>query len=444
MSEPSPLIGAPLAPTMARLAVPGVIGALLTSTPGLIEVIFLKESGAGALAAVALVYPLIILAGMFSAGAFGGAVSGFVARAIGASDYEEAGTVLVCAVIISVIGGLLMWLLVVQLGPFLYEYASDSAQVSEAAQRYSVLLFPAILAYWLINMLSSVLRGAGDMVRPAFVAASLLASYCLLGYFTIPGLEASLNEAIESAALAMAGSYLFALSIAIFFIGRKNQRIRFRISAFKLETFKGILKQGLLAASSSVMTIIYAMVTTLLLSQFGTDWLAGFGLAVRLELIMVPVIFGIGSSMIAIVGAHAGAGLRDQAISIAWKGIFVNVAMIGSIGILLSLFPGIWCGLVGSDTVVIQNCRQSLQVIAPTYAFFALGLGGYLASQALNTLEFPVFGALLRLLLVVSGLFWISNQNSINEVLYLIAIAAIVYDVVVVLGLRFWSWKTNK
>ncbi|MDC0214870.1 MATE family efflux transporter, partial [Gammaproteobacteria bacterium] len=186
MSEPSPLIGAPLASTMARLAVPGVIGALLTSTPGLIEVIFLKESGAGALAAVALVYPLIILAGMFSAGAFGGAVSGFVARAIGAGDYEEAGTVLVCAVIISVIGGLLMWLLVVQLGPFLYEYASDSVQVSEAAQRYSVLLFPAILAYWLINMLSSVLRGAGDMVRPAFVAASLLASYCLLGYFTIP------------------------------------------------------------------------------------------------------------------------------------------------------------------------------------------------------------------------------------------------------------------
>ena len=76
---------------------PGVIGALLTSLPGLFEAAFLKEAGAEALAAAALVYPLVILSGMFSAGAFGGAVSGFIARAIGSGDAEEASGVLVCA-----------------------------------------------------------------------------------------------------------------------------------------------------------------------------------------------------------------------------------------------------------------------------------------------------------------------------------------------------------
>ena len=86
MNNPSPLIGAPLAPTMFKLAVPGVIGAVLTTMPGLLEATFLKESGTGALAAVALVYPLVILSGMFSAGAFGGAISGFIARAIGAGN----------------------------------------------------------------------------------------------------------------------------------------------------------------------------------------------------------------------------------------------------------------------------------------------------------------------------------------------------------------------
>ena len=55
MTQTSPLVGAPLLPTMFRLAVPGVIGALLFSTPGLIEASFLKASGADALAAVALV-----------------------------------------------------------------------------------------------------------------------------------------------------------------------------------------------------------------------------------------------------------------------------------------------------------------------------------------------------------------------------------------------------
>jgi putative MATE family efflux protein len=426
---------------MFRLAVPGVIGAFLTSTPGLFEATFLKASGADALAAVALVYPIVILAGMFSAGAFGGAVSGFTARAIGAGNYDEASTILTCAVLISLVGGIIMWALVVLLGPFLYQYATDSIVVSEAAQHYAMLLFPVIPAYWLINMLSSVLRGSGDMIRPAVIAASLLATYILLAVFMIPNREGDLDVAIKAAALAMAGAYILAALMTIYFIGQAKQPIPFYMSAFKSDTLVQILKQGLLAASQSIMTIIYALTTTLIFSRFGTDWLAGFGLAVRLELIMVPVIFGIGASMIAIIGAYVGAGQRQQAISIAWRGIGVNVALIGLLGLFLSIFPQSWCSIVGSDPSVIANCSQSLRIIAPTYAFFALGLSCYLASQALNTLNFPVIGALLRLLVAATGLYWISQTTPINNALYLVAAAAVIYGIVVAVGLRFGPWR---
>ena len=440
MSQTSPLVGAPLGPTMFRLAVPGVIGALLFSLPGLIEAGFLKTSGADALAAVALVYPLIILAAMFSAGAIGGAVSGLTARAIGAGDHEEASAVLVCAVLISIVGGVLMWLLVVQFGPLLYNYASDSATVVQAAQRYATLIFPAITAYWLVNMLCSVLRGSGDMVRPALIAATLLLSYSVLAWLIIPNEAATLDQSMKSAAFAMAGSYLIALLLAVWCIGRNGQPVRFNLAAFQLQTLTRILKQGLLAASQSVMTITYAMVTTVLFSRFGTDWLAGFGLAVRLELIMVPVIFGIGSSLIAIVGAYVGAGQRDRAVSIAWRGVLINAVLVGCVGLLLALFPGTWCGLVGSDAQVIEHCSQSLRVVAPTYVFFALGLGCYFGSQGLNTLGFPVLGAFLRLLVVTTGLFWVTSATSINTVLYLVAAAVVVYGAFVTIALKLGPW----
>lgn len=441
MTNSSPLIDAPLGPTMFRLAVPGVIGALLTSMPGLIEAAFLKEAGVEALAAVALVYPLVILCGMFSAGAFGGAVSGFIARAIGAGDPEEASGVLVCAVLISIVGGLLMWLLIVLFGPLIYQYASDNVTVTDSAHYYATLLFPIIPAYWLINMLSSVLRGSGDMLRPAAVAASLLASYTVLAWLLIPLDNPTTLAAIEGAAFAMAGSYLFAASMVVYFISLKSQPIRFRLAAFRVELLVRILKQGFLAATQSVMTVVYALLTTVIFSQFGTDWLAGFGLAVRLELIMVPVIFGIGASMIAIVGAYVGAGRRQEAIAIAWRGIGANVLLIGSLGVLLSLFPNLWCSMVGSDPAVIGNCGQALTVVAPTYAFFALGLSCYLASQALTTLSFPVFGAFARLVLVATGLYWISAQTNINLALYLVAAAAVLYGVVVAVGLRLGPWR---
>ena len=191
------------------------------------------------------------------------------------------------------------------------------------------------------------------------------------------------------------------------------------------------------------MTITYALVTTVLFSRFGTDWLAGFGLAVRLELIMVPVIFGMGASLIAIVGAYVGAGQRERAITIAWRGILINAALVGIVGILISLFPKTWCGLVGSDPTVINHCSQSLRVIAPTYVFFALGLGSYFASQGLNTLRFPVIGALLRLLIVASGLYWLTTSTSVTTALFLVASAVIAYGMFVVMGLKFVDWRKS-
>ncbi len=441
MSQTSPLVGAPLASTMFRLAVPGVIGALLFSSPGLVEASFLKAAGADALAAVALVFPLVILAAMFSAGAIGGAVSGLTARAIGAGDYKEASAVLVCAVLISIVGGLLMWLLVVQFGPLLYHYASDSQTVVSAAQRYAALVFPAIPAYWLINMLCSVLRGSGDMVRPAATAAVLLLSYTLFAFALIPRENVSLDIAIPAAAYAMIGSYVVTLLVAVFFIWQQRQPVRFDVSAFRMATLLGILKQGLLAASQSVMTITYTLITTLLFARFGTDWLAGFGLAVRLELIMVPVIFGIGASLIAIVGAYVGAGQRQRAISIAWRGVLINMALVGAIGFLFAVFPGSWCTMVGSDTTVIDHCSQSLRLIAPTYAFFALGLGCYFASQGLDTLHYPVLGALLRLMVVATGLFWVTENTGANVVLYLVAGAVVLYGLFVAAGLKYGPWR---
>ncbi|OED36152.1 hypothetical protein AB833_28440 [Chromatiales bacterium (ex Bugula neritina AB1)] len=441
MTTTSPLVGAPLGRTMFRLAVPGVIGALLFSSPALVEATFLKSAGADALAAVALVFPLIILAGMFSAGAIGGAISGRTARAMGAGDHREASAVLVCAVLISLVGGVVMWLLVVQLGPYLYNYASDSQSVTNAAQRYAALVFPAIPAYWLVNMLCSVLRGNGDMKRPALVAGVMLLSYIVFAAMLIPGEGSTIEEAIPAAAYTMIASYCVALLAAVYFIGQRNQPIRFLPGAFRWATLTGILKQGLLAASQSMMTIVYALVTTLLFGRFGTDWLAGFGLAVRLELIMVPVIFGIGASIIAIVGAYVGAGQRRAAISIAWRGVLINTVIVGCVGLLFSLFPGTWCGLVGSDATVIDNCSQSLRVVAPTYALFALGLGCYFASQGLNTLQFPVLGAFFRLLIVASGLFWVSQATPVVYALYLVACAVVVYGLFVALALRYGPWR---
>ena len=159
---------------------------------------------------------------------------------------------------------------------------------------------------------------------------------------------------------------------------------------------------------------------------------------------MIPVIFGIGASLIAIVGAHAGAGLRERAIQIAWRGTAANVVAVGLIGVAFALVPQIWCTPLSSAESVATHCGQTLQILGPFYGFFALGLGLYFASQGLNTLLFPVAGAGLRLLIVVTGLFWVSESTGPSTILWTLAGAMVAYGLFVALSLKQFAWRQQR
>lgn len=444
MTQTSPLIGKPLGPMMFRMAVPGVIGAILFSCFAIVEAAWLRRIGTDALAAVAMVFPLLMLAAMFSQGAIGGAVAGSIARALGAGDQERARSILMCAIVIAIVGGALMYLLILWLGPWLYQRTTSNPLVAVAAEQYAAIVFAAMPAFWLIGMLSSVLRGSGDMVRPAIVAAVLVLSYAGFAAVFLTDTELTLDSAMRRAGWALVLSFVTASIAAICFIVQPTQPVQLKFSSLRLSTMSAILRQGLIASSQSFMTFGYALVTTVLFSRFGTDWLAGYGLAVRLELFMVPVIFGIGASLIAIVGAHVGAGLRREAISIAWKGVFINTAIMGIIGVFFAVYPGLWCTFLGSDDNVIANCSQSLRFVAPTFAFFALGLGSYFASQGLNTLGYPVIGAFIRLAVVATGLLWITDSTPVIYALSLVVLAVVLYGLTVAVGLKLGPWATRR
>jgi len=239
-------------------------------------------------------------------------------------------------------------------------------------------------------------------------------------------------------------SYVVALVVASACTFRRGQVVRFRPGSYRSSIMKALLKQGLLASSQSLMTVLYTLVATLLFGRLGVDWLAGYGLAVRLELIMVPVIFGLGGSLIAIVGVNVGAGLHDKAIAIAWKGVFTNALIVGLAGLCFAWQPQLWCGAFGSSAQIVSHCSQSLQFIGPTYGFFAIGLGCYFASQALNTLQAPVAGALLRLVIVSSGIFWVTSATSPTLLLSVIALAVVSYGVFVAVMLYQRGWSKTK
>ena len=68
------LLEAPVGPTILRLALPNVVVMVVQASIGLIETYFVAKLGLDALAGMALVFPLLMLLQMVSAGAMGGGI----------------------------------------------------------------------------------------------------------------------------------------------------------------------------------------------------------------------------------------------------------------------------------------------------------------------------------------------------------------------------------
>src|SRR5215472_376755 len=114
------LIEAPITATLLRLAAPNVLMMLAQASVGLIETYFVGKLGTAALAGVALVFPVVMLMQMMSAGAMGGGISSAIARAIGAGRRADANALSLHALIIGLLFGLVFTIALILGGEPLY------------------------------------------------------------------------------------------------------------------------------------------------------------------------------------------------------------------------------------------------------------------------------------------------------------------------------------
>src|SRR5881409_3524921 len=158
------LLEGPIVGTLLRLATPNVLVMFVQAAVGLIETYFVAKLGTDALAGVALVFPVLMLMQMLSAGAMGGGISSAIARALGAGRREDASALVLHAVVINVFLGLCFSAAFLLFGPQLYRAMGGRAGSLEAALQYSNVVFAGNVLVWLLNALASSIRGTGNML----------------------------------------------------------------------------------------------------------------------------------------------------------------------------------------------------------------------------------------------------------------------------------------
>ena len=114
------LLEAPIGRTILRLAMPNVVVMVVQASIGLIEAYFVGKLGTDALAGMALVFPILMLFQMVSAGAMGGGILSAIARTLGSGRNDDANALVWHAVVIALGLGILTTVAVLLAGPKLY------------------------------------------------------------------------------------------------------------------------------------------------------------------------------------------------------------------------------------------------------------------------------------------------------------------------------------
>ena len=397
------LLEAPILPTIARLAAPGMVLALFQTAVSIADTHFVGRLGTDALAGLALVFPLVMLLQMTSAGAMGGGVSSAVARALGAGDEAGARNLVAHALVIALTAGLGFTAIMLVLGRGLYALLGGSGAALAQAVVYSNVLFAGAVLVWLANTLASVLRGSGNTLVPALaLAGAALVQIPLSGALTL-GWRPFPAFGIAGAALAYAIAFgLASVGMAAYLW---SSVLRPRGADWRLEggPFYEILRVGALSSLSSLQTVLTAVVLTGFVGTFGTAALAGYGVGVRLELLQIPIVFAIGQALVVMVGTHIGAGRHARAKSIAWTGTAAAIAVTLAIGLCAALFPAAWVRIFSDDPAVIETGSLYLRIVAPFYPLFGAGMALYFASQGAGRMVLPMLAGTARLAIVVAG-----------------------------------------
>ena len=436
------LLHGPIVPTLLRMAWPNVLVMLAQASTGLIETWWVSRLGLDALAGMALVFPGFMMMQMLSAGAMGGGISSAIARALGGGRRADADTLVLHAIIVNVALGLLFSGLVLAFGPSLYRALGGDGGSLDAALQYSNVVFAGTVLVWLMNALASAIRGTGNMLVPSaavcvgVVLLVPLSPVLIFGVGPVPALG------MAGAGAAVVVTTALTASALGWYLLSGRALVRPRLARLRWAFFWDILRVGAVGSVSTLQTTLTVALTTALVgAAAGPDAVAGYGTGARLEYLLVPLVFGLGAPLVALVGTNIGAGQSARALRIALTGGALAFALSETIGVAAALWPRAWLGLYGDDPGMIAAGAAYLRSVGPAYGFFGLGLSLYFASQGAGRLLWPLFAGFIRLVIAIAG-GWLalSLTGSLGWVFAALAAALVTYGVLLSSAIASGVW----
>jgi putative MATE family efflux protein len=375
------------------MTVPVLFGIATMMGQSLIDTWFIGQVGDAQLAAFSFGFPILMIVTSVAIG-LGAGTSSVVARAIGADDHQRARRLSTDSLLLSfLVTAIISAIGILTIGP-LFRLLGAPDELMPLIDGFMTILYMGVpfIVVGMVGMAS--MRATGDTRLPsmlmilAAVLNVILDPILIFGVGPVPAM--GLNGAAMAALLARASIFVGTLYL---------MRHRLDMVSFNKpdpgelrQSWRDILHVGIPAAGTNIIVPVGAAVVTAMIARFGPDAVAGFGVASRIESMMLVMYYALSAIIGPFVGQNFSAGKEDRILRALW---LCTAFCIGSglvIAGLLASLSGWLPGLFSDSDSVRQVTSMFLWIVPVSYGAYGMVM---VMNASFNGLGYPMPGVVI-------------------------------------------------
>lgn len=430
------------------LAVPMVVEMLMEGLFAIADILFVSGISEEAVATVGLTESVMTLVYSIGIGLSMGTTA-MVARRIGEKKPGEASLAASQSILLAAGLSVLIAIPGIFFAREILELMGGSEELVNSGYSYTAWMLGTNLIIMLLFLLNAIFRGAGDAslaMRSLIIANGLniiLDPILIYGLGPIPalGLEgAAIATVIGRSTAVLYQSWSLLAGSAIIRLLAKNflpvMSIIFRL----IKVSAGGMGQFIIGSASWVFLIK-------IMSEFGTDALAGYTIAIRVIIFSILPSWGLANAAATLTGQNLGAGHPDRAASSVWKCALYNMIFLGGLSIFFAFAADEVIMLFSSEPGVVSVGADALRYISLGYVFFAYGMVMLQAFNGAGDTLTPTLINLFGYWLIQIPLAWMLSvyyEWNSNGVIWAIVIAEVILAITSIIVFRRGNWKQQE
>jgi putative MATE family efflux protein len=370
MNKRKDILESDVARVLTRMTIPMIFGILGIVAFNLADTYFVGKLGTTEIAALTFTFPVVLIVNSINLG-LGVGTSAIISRAIGQKNNDRVKRLSTDSLILSVIIAILFFII----GEITIEPVFDLL----GADSSSMIFIKKYMRIWyagspfiVIPMVgNSIIRALGDTKTPSLVMMFSAGVNIVLDPIMIFGFGLIPAMGVTGAALATLISRAITMIFSLYVLIVREKVLSYDKVTLKeiFESWKEILKLGIPNAIAKMIIPLGTGVITGMISSYGTEVVAGYGIASRVEFLALAVVSAVSSIMPVFVGQNYGAGNHSRIIEAVRKGNIFSIIFGIITWLTLWLSGGFIASLFTANSEVSTIVMKYLFIVPLGYTF---------------------------------------------------------------------------